>query len=255
MKSTSTFSALRSTLPRFARVFTEAQARHTCLAACPSVVALGAALPLDRQATTDDVRHALITAFLAEAATGNPLWSTLLLLEYEPTIRGLARRATDLPRDEREQAVIATFLEVVRAASTRGTLRNARAYLHQATQFARMHERVRGLDRPEMVPLDEDIVVRDGRDVFVSELERRCGAREILDRVLEDTPASEIEAIADSWSVGSTLASAVVDDPKTSPLSRPQRQSATDHVRYTRDNLAIKARALLARRGRIPGAT
>ena len=121
----STFAALRRDVlsPKHARRFEEARTRHPALACYRSIVAVQEALEARDPSTYAD-REALVRALMAEqqASSGaqpdagsTSFWASVLLVACYPMLGNLRARiaGTDLPPNDLDQLVLATFLQVV----------------------------------------------------------------------------------------------------------------------------------------------
>jgi hypothetical protein len=175
--------AMRNEARHHNAALADARTREEALAGFASISALLAALPVKEEQTPEE-KHALTSAMLREHARGGSrLWSSLLVIAFEPMLVAQCGRAASLPSGEREQTVLAAFLEAVRTGTTHEYLRSAPAYLKTSTQLNVVHElscRQMGADDPsvEVIEYDEDRTVSDPRDVFESPVERLAAARE-----------------------------------------------------------------------------
>jgi len=120
-----TFATLRQDVlsPRYVRRFEEARTRHPALAAYPSIAAVLEALEA-RDPGTYLEKEALARALIAEQqatsgaqpdAGSTSFWASVLLVTCYPMLGNLRARiaGTDLPAEDLDQLVVATFLEVV----------------------------------------------------------------------------------------------------------------------------------------------
>ena len=174
------FQSLRSTLPRYTPELVRAAARDARLAPFvdPASV-LWALRPASR--LSDEQRDGIVGALITEKQSSpHPLWSTMLILAFEPAIRRLRSRLKAGGSEEAEQTVIFALLEAaetvpvdgasvalnVQRAMARNAFRSLRALRNQGTR----------------VPLDEmldedlpEVSWRIDQSAFV-----RCAVREIL---------------------------------------------------------------------------
>ena len=119
------FDALRQDVlsPRHARRFEEARTRHPALASYSSIAVVLEALETRDPGTYAD-KEALVCALIAEqqgssgaqpAAGPTSFWAAVLLVACYPMLGNLRARiaGTELPAEDLDQLVVATFLEVV----------------------------------------------------------------------------------------------------------------------------------------------
>ena len=119
------FDALRQDVlsPRNVRRFEEARSRHPALGRHATIAAVLEALESRNPGTYTD-KEALVRALIAEqqgsssaqpAASSSSFWASVLLVACYPMLGNLRARiaGTDLPPNDLDQLVLATFLQVV----------------------------------------------------------------------------------------------------------------------------------------------
>ncbi len=182
MKNT-TLRDLRATLARHPSELARGAARHAALRRYPDAEALLAALALDSALSLPE-REALVRALVIETqASRHAVWSTLLLLAFQPALHGMRKRAHVERSDDIEATLMQCLLESV--ATVRVTTGALVLTLYRATarRFFRQVRTARRVGKE--VPVNErlpDIPWHREPDAFV-----KCAAREIL-RACEDIP-------------------------------------------------------------------
>jgi hypothetical protein len=184
MKNT-TLRDLRTTLVRYPSELARGATRHPSLQPYPNGEAVLAALALD-SALSPTEREALVRALVIEMqASRHAVWSTLLILAFQPALNGMCKRA-HVERSEDIEATLMQFL-LESVAAVRVSTGPLVLTLYRATA-RRYFRQVRAGRRPgKEVPVDErvpEIPWHREPDAFV-----KCAAREVL-RACEDIPGA-----------------------------------------------------------------
>lgn len=212
---------LQTTLRHHACELARGATRHAALAAYPDGDAVLSALRLD-SALSPAEREALVRALVIETQRSrHGLWSTLLILAFQPALNGLCKRAHVERSEDIEATLTQCLLESV--AATRVTTGPLVLTLYRATA-RRFFRQLRGGRRAgKEVPVDErvpDVPWHREPDAFVS-----CAAHEVL-RACEGIPGA-MSAVLEQ--VGATP----VDDiggGATTPLERERRRKRRQRV-------------------------
>lgn len=122
--------------PAHVPLFESARRRRPALRAYPSIATVLAALEVKNKQDFDD-KEVLARAFIAEEqACPSALWTSLLLVCCFPLLGNLRKRiaAGELPADELDQLVVATFLDTVADFSLERFTDHTFLHLRQQTQ-------------------------------------------------------------------------------------------------------------------------
>ena len=150
----------------FRMTFEKAKENQPAFARFDSIDSLIGALPLSTSLPLEE-RHAITMAMLKEHKSAkSPLWSSLLVIAFEPALRKLLGRIPSVPKDEREQVLLTAFLEVLRTAANAANCVNAPLYIKRATELAVVRPLRTKNQAAEFVEYEEDKTLGDPNDVF-----------------------------------------------------------------------------------------
>lgn len=180
-----TLRNLQTTLRHHPAELARAAVRHAALALYPDGDAVLSALRLD-SALSPTEREALVRALVIETQSSrHALWSTLLVLAFEPALNGMRKRAHVDRGEDVDATLMQCLLESV--AAVRVTTGSLVVTLYRATA-RRFFRQVRAGRRPgKEVRVDErvpEIPWHREPDAFV-----KCAAREVL-RACESIPGA-----------------------------------------------------------------
>lgn len=132
-----TFNAIRREVQTGpSRVFDEARQRHRCLTRHATVFSVLAVMGQETQAGWSE-REALTRTLIAEhQATALPFWASILLVAYYPMLSRLRHRiwGEAFDRDDLDQLVISSFLQVVAAFPLAEVIDRTALRLRQRTE-------------------------------------------------------------------------------------------------------------------------
>jgi hypothetical protein len=138
-------------------LFLAACARHAVLLSYPTADAVLQALA-DRSPEAVPAREELTCALLEELQTSkHSFWSTLLAVGFRRTICKLARKASNLPREDAEQLALLAFLDGVSNVRPGGGRTLVRLYYIVRQRIVdELHRERRWAERA--VPLDDEAI-------------------------------------------------------------------------------------------------
>ncbi len=236
-------------------LFQESQRREAALARYASLLAVLAVLA-DESVHRWAEREALTRALVREQQRApGPFWSSVLVLAYMPLLQNLRGRICGdaLGRDDYDQLVLTTFLEVVQELSLEHRTKRTAMYLRQNTQRAVFRKIRAAWDERRWLDelTDEVLHVEDeppALEVPRPRLQLRIDDRDELIEMLTQcargvVDESRLQLVIDTYLRGMSLRDVAV---RECPHDVDEQERAYQRLKRERHRTLVKLRPLLS---------